>query len=182
VIAMPHAIVSDAKKKRAKTLRRDMTGAERKLWYALRAHRFDGLGFRRQVPPGRYILDFVCHDRGLVVEVDGGQHFSASHSARDAVRDRWLQTQGYRVMRVPNNEVLCNLEGVLEYILSAAADSPLPPCGGARAPLRRAEGGRAQILKSRLTPLPTLPHKGGGVFAAPYAQDDESLKDYESQK
>ena len=170
---MPHAPVSEQKKRRAKTFRRVMTSAERKLWYALRAHRLDDLGFRRQVPLGRYILDFVCHDRGLVVEVDGGQHFSSSR-ARDAVRDRWLNTQGYRVIRIPNNEVLGNLPGVLEFLLSVAANSPLPPCGGARPRFARSEGGEASPQKKRRTPLPTLPHKGeGGREEAPLIQESE---------
>ena len=90
-----------------------MTPAERKLWYALKAHRFNGLGFRRQVPLGRYILDFICHDRNLLVEVDGRQHFFSPRAARDSVRDRWLNTQGYRMVRIANNEVLNNLPGVL---------------------------------------------------------------------
>ena len=171
---MPHAIISEAKKRRAKSFRREMTGAERKLWYALRAHRLDGLGFRRQVPLGRYILDFVCHDRCLVVEVDGGQHFSALQAARDRIRDRWLGAQGYRVLRVANNEVLTNLEGVLAYLTSVAADSPLPPCGGARSGNDRAEGGKSRTQSRRLTPLPTLPHKGGGVFVAPLVQDNDT--------
>jgi len=103
-----------------------MTPAERKLWYALRAHRFNRLGFRRQVPLGRYILDFVCNDRSLVVEVDGGQHFSRSRMTHDAARDLWLQSLGYRVIRVANNEVLSNLEGVLEYLLSIATQNNEP--------------------------------------------------------
>lgn len=142
-----------------------MTSAERKPWYALRAHRFEGFGFRRQVPLGKYVLDFVCRDRGLVVEVDGGQHFSASQAARDAVRDRWLNTKGYRVIRIANNEVLNNLPGVLEYLLSVAANSPLPPCGGARPRDARSEGGEGLNRKQRNTPLPILLHKGGGVIA-----------------
>jgi len=183
---MPHAAIPESKKRRAKSFRREMTGAERKLWYALRAHRFDGLGFRRQVPLGRYILDFVCHDLGLVIEVDGGQHFSALQAARDAVRDRWLATQGYRVIRFANNEVLGNVDGVLEYLLSIATNAPLPPCGGARAPLRRAEGGETLARWQRETPLPrrqagaarrgaaALPHKGGWAPAAPIHQATRS--------
>jgi very-short-patch-repair endonuclease len=167
---MPHAEISGAKKRRVRALRRTMTSAERKLWYALRAHRFGGLGFRRQVPLGRYILDFVCHDLALVVEVDGGQHFSAPQQSRDAVRDRWLASQGYRVIRIPNNEVLRNLQGVLEYLLSVAADSPLPPCGGARSRLARTEGGETSAQKLERTPLPSLPHKGGGVCVASSVQ------------
>jgi very-short-patch-repair endonuclease len=171
-----------------------MTPAERKLWYALKAHRFNGLGFRRQVPLGRYILDFVCHDRSLVVEVDGGQHFSAPRAPRDAVRDRWLNTQGYRVIRIANNDALNNLEGVLEYLLSIATDSPLPPCGGARAPLGRAEGSEPHARWRPDTPLPrrpagaarrdaaALPHKGGGVVVAPSTQSQKGWSSGEAQE
>jgi hypothetical protein len=89
----------------------------------------------------------------LVVEVDGGQHFSSPQAARDAARDRWLQTQGYRVIRIPNNELVSNLDGVLEYLLSIATDSPLPPCGGARPRLARSEGGEPHARWTD-TPLP----------------------------
>ena len=180
---MPHAVISEAKKSRAKSFRRDMTPAERKLWYALRAHRLNGLGWRRQVPLGRFILDFVCHDRSLVVEVDGGQHFSDRQARRDSARDRWLITQGYRVVRIANNEVLGYLEGVLEYLLNITTRSPLPPFGGARVPLGRAEGGNLRMQNARLTPLPALPHKGGGVPpAAPQSQNNEHLENRGAQK
>jgi very-short-patch-repair endonuclease len=173
---VPHAAVAPLKRGRAKSLRRTMTPAERKLWYALRAHRFVELGFRRQVPLDRYILDFVCHGRGLLVEVDGGQHFSGPHKARDEVRDHWLRSQGYRVIRLANNDVLRNLEGVIEYLLSVAASSPLPPCGGARPRMARSEGGcsvraggsvedpfpGAPTIAARRG-APGLPHQGGGV-------------------
>lgn len=152
-------------------LRRTTTAAERKFWYALRAHRFDGLGFRRQVPLGPYILDFVCHDRAFVIEVDGGQHFSTPQTNRDAVHDRWLASQGYRVIRIPNSEVLTNLNGVLEYLLSVTADTPLPPCGGTRSRLARTEGGETPAQKLGRTPLRALPYKGGGVYAAPSVQN-----------
>jgi hypothetical protein len=114
--------------------------------------------------------------------------------ARDAVRDRWLRTQGYRIIRIANNEVLSNLEGVLEYLLSIATDSPLPPCGGARAPLGRAEGGETRAQNPGLTPLPrrqagatrrgatALPHKGGGVFSAPLHKETRSSKTGEPQQ
>ena len=171
---MPHAVVSEEKRRQAKTFRRDMTTAKRKLSYALKAHRFEGLGFRRQVLLGRYVLDFDCHERGLVVEVDGGQHFSASRAARDTVRDRWLNTQGYRVIRIANNEVFRNLAGVLEYLLSVAPNSPLLPCGGARPRLARSEGGESPIRSLGHTPLPTLPHKGGGVIADPPVETSDT--------
>ena len=178
---MPHADVPEEKTRRAKAFRRVMTSAERKLWYALRAHRFEGLGFRRQVPLGRYVLDFVCHDRALVVEVDGGQHFSSSQAHRDRIRDRWLMTQGYRVVRIANNEVLTNLESVVDYLLSVlaetprvAANAPLPPCGGARPRSVRSEGGKSRIRNPRPTPVPGLPPKGGAVLAEPPAHDSNA--------
>jgi very-short-patch-repair endonuclease len=108
-----------------------MTDAERRLWSALRGHRLDGLSFRRQTPIGRVIVDFVCHERRLVIEVDGGQH---AENARDIERDRWLASKGYRVLRFWNNDVLRNRSGVLEMIVTAAAEhTPLPnppPQGG----------------------------------------------------
>lgn len=91
-----------------------MTDAERKLWYALRAHRFENVGFRRQVPIGPYVADFACHAARLVVEVDGGQH--SVSVARDTARSEWLASRGYRVLRFWNNDVLLNLEGVLVEI------------------------------------------------------------------
>lgn len=93
----------------ARRLRRDMTGAERKLWYALRDRRFVGSKFRRQVEIGPYIVDFLCIAEQVVIEVDGGQHSEEA----DAPRTAFLEAQGYRVVRFWNNEVLGNLEGVL---------------------------------------------------------------------
>lgn len=104
---------------RARRLRRAMTPAEGILWRQLRAHRFRGVGFRRQAPIGPYIVDFAAHGAGLVIEVDGGQHAGAEADRR---RDAWLTSQGYRVLRFWNNEVFENLEGVL-----ATIDEALPP-------------------------------------------------------
>ena len=171
---MPHAVVSEEKRRQAKTFRRDMTTAKRKLRYALKAHRFEGLGFRRQVLLGRYVLDFDCHERGLVVEVDGGQHFSASRAARDTVRDRWLNTQGYRVIRIANNEVFRNLAGVLEYLLSVA---PNPPCSSLVGEHDRAWRGRRggmTDLVSRAHPPPYPPPQGGGVIADPPVETSDT--------
>jgi very-short-patch-repair endonuclease len=86
-----------------------MTDAERKLWYALRDRRFARFKFRRQVPLGPFIADFVCFEQRLVIEVDGGQH---ADSARDRMRDRWFAANEFHVMRFWNNDVLRNLEGV----------------------------------------------------------------------
>ena len=88
-----------------KPLRSNMTDAERRLWYWLRAHRFAGHKFKRQVPLGRYVVDFACLNRSLVIEVDGGQH---ADSARDRQRDAWLRARGFEVLRFWNNDVLKN--------------------------------------------------------------------------
>jgi very-short-patch-repair endonuclease len=93
-----------------------MTDAEQELWRALRS-RGVGSKFRRQVPLGPFIVDFVSFDAKLIVEVDGGQH---ADSQRDARRDRYFADHGYRVLRFWNNEVLKNLEGVLIRITEFA--------------------------------------------------------------
>lgn len=98
----------------AKRLRRDMTDAEQRLWYHLRAHRFLGLKFKRQKPIGPYIVDFVCTERCLVIELDGGQH--QQQAEYDHQRDRYLQDRGYRVLRFWNHQVLAETEAVLEQI------------------------------------------------------------------
>jgi len=109
---------------RARALRRRSTRAEWVLWLALRDRRLGGLKFARQQPLGPYYADFVCREQRLIVEVDGGQH---ADRASDRRRD------GYRVVRVWNNDVLGNLEGVLQMLASelkiAPHPVPLPACG-----------------------------------------------------
>ena len=97
----------------ARRLRANQTVAEAALWNRIRNRQIDGHKFVRQVPIIGYICDFVCRDRCLIVEVDGGQH---NESATDAIRDRRLSDEGYRVLRFWNNEVLENMEGVLVTI------------------------------------------------------------------
>jgi very-short-patch-repair endonuclease len=109
-----------------------MTDAEGNLWAALRAHRLNGLSFRRQTPIGRFIVDFVCQEHRLVIEVDGGQH---AESKTDAARDRWLAEKGYRVLRFWNLDVFETLDGVLQAILDATREAtplPNPPPQGGR--------------------------------------------------
>jgi very-short-patch-repair endonuclease len=128
----------------AKDLRKQMTDAEYRLWYFLRAHRFGGVKFKRQVPVGRFIADFACFDRRLIIEVDGGQH---AESARDARRDAWFLDQGFRVLRFWNNDVLKNTRGVLEAISTALveAEEKHPSPGSLRSPPSptRGEGKRS---------------------------------------
>src|SRR5262245_14978350 len=104
-------------RKRAREMRAVPTEAERKLWWHLR-YRLStpGTHFRRQVQIGRYIVDFACHAKRIVIEVDGGQH--GVTSTADAERTKVLQADGYRVLRYWNNDVLANVDGVLEEIQS----------------------------------------------------------------
>jgi len=90
---------------------------ENLLWQALRSKQLDGLKFKRQVPLDGYILDFVCFEAKLIVEVDGGQH---SESTRDLVRDRHFESQGFRTIRFWNDEVETNIDGVCMTILLEA--------------------------------------------------------------
>jgi very-short-patch-repair endonuclease len=99
---------------RAKRLRIDMTDAERLLWSRLRRKQLHGHMFRHQAPIPPYIVDFACLTIKLVIEVDGGQH--NVNKVADDRRTAWLESQGYKVMRFWNNEVLQNLDGVLEAI------------------------------------------------------------------
>ena len=108
---------------RARGLRLGMTDAEQALWYRLRNRQLDGCKFRRQHEVDRYVVDFACTERMLVVEIDGGQHLEQQDY--DDARTRHLQPKGYRVLRFWNNDVLTNIESVLEAVISALA-SPGP--------------------------------------------------------
>jgi very-short-patch-repair endonuclease len=103
---------------RARHSRGEPTNAERKLWHALRAHRLAGLSFRRQSPCGPFIADFLCAEVRLIVEVDGATHSSDEEVACDKRRDAWFAANGYRVLRVTNEDVYRNLDGVCETILA----------------------------------------------------------------
>jgi very-short-patch-repair endonuclease len=101
----------------AKTLRSKQTEAEAKLWTNLRAKRFNGAKFKRQQPIGEYIVDFVNFENQLIIEVDGGQHNDRIRFDQDQQRTKWLESQGYKVLRFWNNDVFENLDGVLQVIL-----------------------------------------------------------------
>ena len=133
----------------AKRLRTESTDAERLVWSRLRAHRLGGWKFKRQQPIGRYIVDFVCFDAKLVVELDGGQHVDAAGT--DAERDAWLNSEGFKVLRFWNNDVLSNLDGVLVTIGSHFSPSPQPSPTrgeGAEAPPSSAGGQEAEAPPS----------------------------------
>ncbi|GBE05101.1 hypothetical protein BMS3Abin10_00721 [bacterium BMS3Abin10] len=89
----------------------------------MRSKQIEGLKFRRQEPVGKYIVDFVCFDRKVVIEVDGGQH---AEEGADKERDKWLNKEGFQVLRFWNNEVLLNPGGVLEVIRGNCLKSPSP--------------------------------------------------------
>jgi very-short-patch-repair endonuclease len=113
----------------AKALRKNFTDTERLLWRHMRAKQMEGYKFRRQEPIGGYIVDFVCQEKKIVIEVDGGQH--SVERERDIERDKWLEGQGYKVLRFWNNEVLTKINGVLEVIRNSLNHPPpTPPLKG----------------------------------------------------
>jgi very-short-patch-repair endonuclease len=117
---MPHDIVPRGQRKNARSMRRAMTEAELKLWNELRAHRLMGMGFRRQVPIGSYIADFVCPEHGLIVEVDGSQHGADEQAIYDEQRTAYLKGRGWTVLRFWNDDVLRDIDGVCGHIVTAA--------------------------------------------------------------
>jgi very-short-patch-repair endonuclease len=114
---------------RARDLRADDTEPEYRLWSDLRARRLNGYKFVRQIPPGPYIVDFLCREQHLIIELDGGQH---SGSEADVRRTEWLNAHGYSVLRFWNDEVLRERRAVLETILAALEGEPLTPSPGLR--------------------------------------------------
>jgi very-short-patch-repair endonuclease len=120
----------------ARRLRRDVTDAEQKLWRQLKRLSLAQSHFRRQATVGPFFADFACHEARLIIEVDGGQHNEAPRAAADAARTAYLTSQGYRVLRFWNNDVLENIDGVLTAIdeaLTATAPptpDPSPPQAG----------------------------------------------------
>ena len=108
----------------AKAMRHQPTNAETLIWTALRGARLQGFKFKRQQPIGVYIVDFVCFEHSLIIEIDGGQH--GDEVSKDQARSDWLQSQGFRVMRFWNNEVIERKDDVLESIIRALREYPSP--------------------------------------------------------
>ncbi len=113
--------IASGMKERSRELRRDMSHGEKILWEALRSRRLHNLRFRRQQIVGRFIVDFYCHEAGLVVEVDGPVH--DEQVERDQERDAFLRGLGLYVLRIPDAEVRGNLSAVLDRISQAAGSS-----------------------------------------------------------
>ncbi|MBZ9702144.1 MULTISPECIES: endonuclease domain-containing protein [unclassified Mesorhizobium] len=121
---MPHQPVTPAKRNFARSLRRDMTEAEDRLWQELRDRRLDRIKFRRQVPFGKYIADFVCLEAGLIIEIDGSQH---ADSDADRIRKAELEARGFRVLRFWNDDVLKEMNAVCDTIIAYVRDRSLQP-------------------------------------------------------
>jgi very-short-patch-repair endonuclease len=110
------------KTNRARVLRASETSAEAKLWSKLRDRRLDGLKFVRQAPIESYFVDFLCRDRKIIVEVDGGTHATDAEIVADAAREAELRRRGYRVFRATNDEIYDNIDGVLKALLSFVSE------------------------------------------------------------
>lgn len=110
--------------RRARVLRKNMTDTERCLWSRLKRRQINGYKFRRQFAVGAYIADFICLEARLIIEVDGGQH--AEQTEKDKLRDKWLVSQNFHVLRFWNNEVLRETDAVVEAIMQALKSTPTP--------------------------------------------------------
>ncbi|MFA6033025.1 MAG: endonuclease domain-containing protein [Myxococcota bacterium] len=121
---MPHQPVPPAKRGFARSLRREMTEAEDRLWWELRDRRLDRIKFRRQVPIGKYVADFVCAEARLIVEIDGSQH---ADSDPDRIRTAQLEAEGFRVLRFWNDDVLKDMNAVCDTIIAYVRDKTLQP-------------------------------------------------------
>ena len=148
---------------RARALRSRMTDAERKLWRMLRDRRFAGAKFRRQVPLGHYVPDFLSFERQVVIEVDGGQH---SGKASDVARDNWFQSQGFTVVRFWNNDVLTNLDGVAVRLLEVIEKNTPHPASQPRAAAMPPSPTRGEGKKRRRVATTPSPTRGEGKKVA----------------
>ncbi|HEY1615682.1 MAG TPA: DUF559 domain-containing protein [Rhizomicrobium sp.] len=108
----------------ARRLRRERTNAERALWWCVRNRTLDGFKFRRQYPVGPYIADFACLDAKLIVELDGSGH--DAQRAYDAKRDAFLRAEGFRVLRIPNHDVIAHRQGAVDTIWRALQERECP--------------------------------------------------------
>ena len=158
---MPTHRISPHQLEHSRQLRTEMTDAERVLWRQLRSEQLGGHKFRRQHPVGKYIADFACIERRLIVEVDGGQHNGSVH---DVARDAWFKGKGWQVLRFWNNEVLANVEGVGMTIRQACgvggiSPPPQPSCAP-RPGLQAGTVRRARRMRLEAPASPPLQGEG----------------------
>jgi very-short-patch-repair endonuclease len=106
---------------KAKELRQNQTDTENILWHHLRNRSLNNIKFRRQVPIGKYIADFVCMEKKLIIELDGSQHLENKNAEYDKNRTEYLTNLGYKVIRILNNDISKNINSVLEYIIQEYA-------------------------------------------------------------
>ena len=107
----------DEKYIRARRLRNNMTEQEKKLWYYLRKRFINNCRFRRQYPIGNYVVDFICREKNLIIELDGGQHNETKAIIYDKERTEYLESRGFKVIRFWNNDIDTNIETVLSKIV-----------------------------------------------------------------
>jgi very-short-patch-repair endonuclease len=133
----PKQTASNIMKTRAQHLRQNMTDAENRMWYYLRNRRLGGYKFVRQQVIGNYIADFVCREKKLIIEIDGGQHMGVVEY--DLLRTKDLENLGFRVFRVWNNDVFNNIRGVMEMVLNLLESEAFSPSSPALLPQGRRE-------------------------------------------
>ena len=123
---MTRQTVMPAKRTFAKLQRKDQTTIEEMMWHALRAKRFHGMKFKRQVPIGPFVVDFVCFQARLAIEVDGPIHEKSRAKARDAARESWLRRQDFRLIRIKGDEVITSLDLALSRVEAMLETVPSP--------------------------------------------------------
>ncbi|MGB7335972.1 MAG: DUF559 domain-containing protein [Salaquimonas sp.] len=120
---MPHFNTSPFVRLNAKRMRHEMTDAELNFWNVVRAHRFMGLGFRRQYPIGKFIVDFACPKHKLIIELDGLQHAEIESRINDSKRTRALENDGWLVLRFWNDQVMTNIDDVCDHIIAVLSEN-----------------------------------------------------------
>jgi len=154
--------ISSKLRSNARALRKNSTDVERILWSELRDHRLNGASFRRQVPIGSYIADFMSHAAKLVIELDGGQHFSDRGEQTDTARSAVIEAKGFQVFRFSNHDVMTNRAGVLETIAAAIeARAPTLTLPRKRERGQAADGAMRKIRARRASSPDTAKHEHG---------------------
>jgi very-short-patch-repair endonuclease len=154
-VAVMRRTIDSFRRDTARRLRANATNAEETLWRRLRQSPVLGTHFRRQVPIGRYVADFACMGARLVIEVDGSQHVEGPVAETDKERTRWLEAEGFRVLRFWNNDITQNIDGVLDSIHHA-----ISPAMDFDEPLKHERHARSHPTPARSARRPS-PSRGG---------------------